>query len=149
MDASTFASMGNNHLVQNNFGVSVGGPLFGKKTFFFINYEGLRLAQARAQILTVPTQAEIAGDFSMSRVKIYDPTTAVKNPNYNPSLPTGPSNFPYTRSQFPNNQIPSDRINPLLESFLLKYVPQPNMMMAGAADSNNYLDVRTENHIQD
>jgi len=23
------------------------------------------------------------------------------------------------------------------------------MMMAGAADSNNYLDVRTENHIQD
>jgi len=42
-----------------------------------------------------------------------------------------------------------DRINPLLQSFLLKYVPQPNMMMAGAADSNNYLDVRNENHIQD
>src|SRR6267143_295217 len=149
MDASTFASMGNNHLVQNNFGASFGGPLIGKKTFFFVNYEGLRLAQADAQILTVPTQDEIKGDFSMSSVKIYDPTTAVKNPNYNPSLPTGPSNFPYTRSQFPDNQIPSDRINPLLESFLLKCVPQPNMMMAGAADSNNYLDVRTENHIQD
>src|SRR3989442_1330780 len=90
------------------------------------------------------------GDFSMSNVKIFDPTTAVKNPNYNPSLPTGPTNFPYTRSPFPNNQIPSDRINPLLQSFLLKYMPQPNMtMMAGAADSNNYLDVRNENHIQD
>jgi hypothetical protein len=150
MDASTFASMGNNHLVQNNFGASFGGPLIGKKTFFFVNYEGLRLAQADAQILTVPTQDEIKGDFSMSSVKIYDPTTAVKNPNYNPSLPTGPSNFPYTRSQFPNNQIPTGRINPLLESFLLKYLPQPNMMMmAGAADSNNYLDVRNENHIQD
>jgi hypothetical protein len=149
MDASTFASMGNNHLVQNNFGASFGGPLIGKKTFFFVNYEGLRLAQADAQILTVPTQDEIKGDFSMSKVKIYDPTTAVKNPNYNPSLPTGPSNFPYTRSQFNNNQIPSGRINPLLESFLLQYVPQPNMMMAGAADSNNYLDVRNENHIQD
>ena len=150
MDASTFESMGNNHLVQNNFGASLGGPLFGKKTFFFVNYEGLRLAQADAQILTVPTQAEIRGDFSMSNVKIYDPTTAVKNPSYNPSLPTGPSNFPYTRSQFPNNQIPTGRINPLLESFLLKYVPQPNMMMAaGTADSNNYLDVRNENHIQD
>jgi len=36
MDASTFASMGNNHLVQNNFGASFGGPLIGKKTFFFV-----------------------------------------------------------------------------------------------------------------
>ncbi|PYU75107.1 MAG: hypothetical protein DMG49_03600 [Acidobacteria bacterium] len=107
MDASTFASMGNKHLVQNNFGASFGGPLFGRRTFFFVNYEGLRLAQAEAQILTVPTQDEIMGDFSRSSVKIYDPTAAVKNPNYNPSLPTGPSNFPYTRSQFPNNQIPS------------------------------------------
>src|SRR5712691_5671461 len=149
MDASTFASMGNNHLVQNNFGASFGGPLIGKKTFFFVNYEGFRLAQADAQVLTVPTQDEIKGDFSMSNVEIYDPTTAVKNPNYNPSLPTGPSNFPYTRSQFNNNQIPSGRINPLLESFLLQYLPPPNMMMmAGASDSNNYLDVRTENHIQ-
>src|SRR6202040_1949064 len=113
MDASTFESMGNNHLVQNNFGASFGGPLFGKKTFFFANYEGLRLAQADAQILTVPTIAELQGDFSMSGVNIYDPTTAVKNPNYNPSLPTGSTNFPYTRSQFLNNQIPTNRINPL------------------------------------
>src|SRR2546429_4405110 len=107
MDGSTFASMGNNHLVQNNFGASFGGTLIVKKTLFFVNYEGLRLAQADAQILTVPTQDEIMGDFSISNVKIYDPTTAVKNPNFNPSLPTGPSNFPYTRTQFPNNQVPS------------------------------------------
>ena len=149
MDASTFGSMGNNHLVQNNFGASFGGPLIGKKTFFFANYEGLRLAQADAQTLTVPTQAEIQGDFSMSPMKIYDPTTAVANPNYNASLPTGPANFPYTRSQFTNNKIPSTRINPLLESFLLKYVPQPNMMMnPGQSDSNNYLDIRNEAHFQ-
>ena len=127
MDASPFQAMGNNHLVQNNFGASFGGPLLGrkKKTFFFLNYEGLRLAQADAQVLTVPTQAEIQGDFSMSNVKIYDPTTAVANPNYNPALPTGPSNFPYTRSQFPNNQIPGNRINPNLEAFLMQYVPSP------------------------
>ncbi len=149
MDASTFDSMGNNHLVQNNFGASFGGPLFGKKTFFFVNYEGLRLAQANAQILTVPTPDEAKGDFSTSSVKIYDPTTAVANPSYNPSLPTGPSNFPYTRAQFPNNQIPTNRINPLLEDFLMSYVPMANMMMvAGAADSNNYLDVRNEAHFQ-
>lgn len=149
MDASSFGSMGNNHLVQNNFGASFGGPLPGGKTFFFLNYEGLRLARADAQILTVPTQAEIQGDFSMSPTKIYDPTTAVANPSYDPTQPTGPSNYPYTRSQFSNNQIPSGRINPLLTAFLMQYVPMPNMMMmAGAADSNNYLDVRTETHFQ-
>jgi hypothetical protein len=152
LDASPFRSMGNNHLVQNNFGASFGGPLLGKdkRTFFFVNYEGFRLAQADAQILTVPSLAEIQGDFSMSPMNIYDPTTAVANPSYNPALPTGPSNFPYTRSQFTNNQIPSDRINQNLEAFLLKYVPQPNMMMTSmGADSNNYLDIRNETHHQD
>jgi Carboxypeptidase regulatory-like domain len=150
VDASTFGSMGNNHLVQNNFGASFGGPLVGKNTFFFLNYEGFRLSQADAQILTVPTEAELLGDFSMSSVKIYDPTTAVANPAFDPTKPTGPANFPYTRSQFPNNMIPSDRINPLLTSFLLKHVPRPNMMMmAGAPDSNNYLDIRNELHVQD
>ena len=148
MDASSFGSMGNNHLVQNNFGASFGGPLAGSKTFFFLNYEGLRLAQADAQILTVPTPAEIQGDFSMSPTKIYDPTTAAANASYDPTQPTGPSNYPYTRSQFSNNQIPSGRINPLLTAFLMQYVPMPNMMMNGAADSNNYLDVRTETHFQ-
>ncbi|HMI52800.1 MAG TPA: carboxypeptidase regulatory-like domain-containing protein [Candidatus Saccharimonadales bacterium] len=160
LDASTFASMGNNHLVQNNFGASFGGPLIGRNTFFFVNYEGLRLSQADAQILTVPTMAELQGDFSMSSAAIYDPTTAVPNPGYNSSLPTGPSNFPYTRSQFPGNVIPTDRINPLLEAFLMQYVPQPSMDMgnmgggmaggpsAAGVDSNNYLDVRNENHFQ-
>ncbi len=151
VDATTFGSMGNNHLVQNNFGASFGGPLLGrsKKTFFFLNYEGLRLAQTDAQILTVPTPAEIQGDFSMSSVKIYDPTAAVANPNYNPALPTGPNNYPYTRSQFSNNQIPSDRINPQLEAFLMQYMPMPNMMMGSGPDSNNYLDLRNETHYQD
>jgi hypothetical protein len=149
MDASTFASMGNNHLVQNNFGAAFGGPLMKKNTFFFVNYEGLRLAQADAQVLTVPTAAEIQGDFSMSGVKIYDPTTTVANPNFNPAKPTGANNFPYTRSQFPGNVIPANRFNPALEAFLLQYVPMPNMAMGSGPDSNNYLDVRNETHFQD
>jgi hypothetical protein len=147
MDASSFGSMGNNHLVQNNFGGSVGGPLFGKKTFFFVNYEGLRLSQADAQTLTVPTRDEIMGDFSMSGVNIYDPTTAVANPNYNPTQPVGPNNYPYTRQQFANNQIPEGRMNQQLQSFLLQVLPAPNMSMSGSGqDSNNYLDIRNETH---
>jgi len=152
MDASSFQSMGNNHLVQNNFGASFGGPLFGKdkRTFFFLNYEGLRLSQADAEVLTVPTRDEIMGDFSMNSAMIFDPTTAVANPSYDPTQPTGPSNFPYTRSQFPDNQIPSDRINQNVQAFLLQYLPEPNMMMEGmGADSNNYLDIRNETHYQD
>src|ERR1700757_5306654 len=151
LDASPFEAMGNKHLVQNNFGASFGGPLLGKKkqTFFFLNYESFRLAQADTQILTVPTPDEIAGDFSTSGVNIYDPTTAVANPNYNPTLPTGPSNHPYTRSQFQNNQIPSDRINPQLQALLLQYIPQPNMAMSSMGkDSNNYMDIRNEPHFQ-
>jgi hypothetical protein len=153
MDATSFGSMGNNHLVQNNFGGSFGGPLLGqsKKTFFFVNYEGLRLAQADAQTLTVPTPEEVQGDFSMNSAPIYDPTTAVANPAYDSNQPTGPSNFPYTRSQFPDNKIPADRINPQLEMFLMQYVPMPNMAMdmSTGVDSNNYLDIRNENHYQD
>jgi len=152
MDATTFGSMGNNHLVQNNFGASFGGPLLGKakKTFFFLNYEGLRLAQADAQTLTVPTPDEIQGDFSMSKSKIYDPTTAVANPAYDPGQPTGPNNYPYTRSQFEDNMIPMDRINPQLEAFLMQYLPMPNMMMDNSGvDSNNYLDIRNEAHRHD
>src|SRR5713101_4304238 len=152
LDATTFGSMGNNHLVQNNFGTSFGGPLLGKdkKTFFFLNYEGLRLVQANAQTLTVPTPDEIQGDFSMSKAQIYDPTTAVANPNYDPTQPTGPNNFPYTRSQFQDNKIPLDRINPQLQAFLMQHLPMPNMTMNDSGvDSNNYLDIRNENHSQD
>src|SRR5260221_12677095 len=82
MDASTFASMGNNHLVQNNYGASFGGPLVKRNTFFFVNYEGLRLVQADAQTLTGPTHQEIQGAFSMSSVKTYYPSTAAAKPGY-------------------------------------------------------------------
>ena len=133
MDATTFASMGNNHLVQNNFGASFGGPLIGKKTFFFVNFEGLRLSQADAQTLTVPTRDELMGDFSMSGQNVYDPTTAVANSNYNPSKPVGASNYPYTRAQFANNMIPANRINTQLQAFLLSVIPEPNMTWAWAA----------------
>ena len=149
LDATTFASMGNNHLVQNNFGGSFGGPLVKKKTFFFANYEGLRLAKADAQVLTVPTRDELMGDFSMSGQNIFDPKTAAANPAYNPNLPVGSTNYPYTRTQFANNQIPANRINPQLQAFLLNVIPEPNMDMGmGGADSNNYLDVRNEAHFQ-
>src|SRR5262249_13148401 len=62
LDARTWNEMpGATRLVQNNFGAAVGGPLYGKKTFFFANYEGLRKTMARTMTGTVPTARESAG----------------------------------------------------------------------------------------
>lgn len=154
LDATTFDSMGNNHLVQNDFGGSLGGPLGGKKTFFFANYEGLRLSQTDTQILTVPTQAEMNGDFSMSGVNVYDPTAnkspSASNPrpqfpgNVIPALCTNPNPTPSNCTINPNSPI-----NPTAWAFLQLYEPMPNMMMGSGPDSNNYLDARNETHFTD
>ncbi|HEY7615541.1 MAG TPA: carboxypeptidase regulatory-like domain-containing protein, partial [Terriglobales bacterium] len=166
MDATSFASMGNNHLVQNNFGASFGGPIVHSKTFFFVNYEGFRHAMADPVIDTVPEPMEIMGDFSMSGKDIYNPFSAHANPNYDPAKPVSPSNPQIIRDQFPGNVIPQNMINSAAQLFLEKYVPKPNtgMAMGGAAvgcgmtmmgsptvlgagtDCNNYLDQRNELH---
>ncbi len=58
MDAHSFNDMGmSNFLVQNNFGASLGGPVWHSgKTFFFLNYEGLRNVETIAMVDTVPTR---------------------------------------------------------------------------------------------
>ena len=166
MDAHSFNEMGGtNHLVQNNFGGSLGGPILpGKKTFFFVNYEALRHVQADTMTMTVATPEEASGDFSMSGVTIYDPATTVANPNYNPALPVSKQNPQFTRQPFPDNIIPQSRLSPVAVTMLTKYVPQPNLMMGmmggmtmmgqptvvgSGNDSNNYLDVRNEIHYTD
>jgi len=166
MDAHSFNEMGGtNHLVQNNFGASLGGPVLpGKKTFFFLNYEALRHVQANTMTMTVATPDEASGDFSMSGVTIYDPATTVPNPGYNPALPVSHQNPQFTRQPFPNNRIPTDRLSSVAVAMLTNYVPHPNLtmgMMGGSTmmgqptvvgsgnDSNNYLDVRNEVHSTD
>jgi Carboxypeptidase regulatory-like domain len=102
MDAHSFNQMGDsNFLVQNNFGASLGGPVWRKrKTFFFLNYEGFRNVETMVMVDTVPTPEEVSGDFSNSGVDICDPTTTAPNPNYNPSLPASKANPQYIRQQF-------------------------------------------------
>ena len=64
-------------LVQNQFGATFGGPLIKNRTFFFGAFEREPIRSAtQVQPFTVPTNAELGGDFSDPRLpKIYDPTT--------------------------------------------------------------------------
>ena len=165
MDAHSFNDMGGtNHLVQNNFGGSVSGPLTQKHTFFFLNYEALRHVQADTMTDTVPTALEVAGDFSQSGVTIYDPNTTVANSNYNPALPVSAQNPQFARQAFPGNKMPAGRMSAVSVAMLKQYVPQPNLsagmgsgvtmlgqptVVGSGNDSNNYLDVRNEVHDTD
>jgi hypothetical protein len=166
LDARTFNEMdSSSHLVRNNFGGSLGGPIVRNKSFFFANYEGLRLTQSMTMIQTVPTAEEVSGDFSMSGATIYNPFSSRPNPNFNPARPVSPGNPQVIRDPFPGNVIPQNMIDPAARLFLSKYLPRPNlemgmmgcgMTMMGAptvfgagADCNNYLDVRNMHHLTD
>jgi hypothetical protein len=166
LDARTFNEMdSSNHLVRNNFGAALGGPIVHNRTFFFVNYEGLRHTKSDTMVATVPTESEILGDFSASGATIYNPFSSRPNPNFDSSKPVSPANPQILRDVFNGNVIPGNLIDPAAASFLKKYIPRPNleagmmgcgMTMMGAptvlgagVDCNNYLDVRNEHHITD
>ncbi len=105
------------HLVRNEFGGSVGGPIVipklynGKnKSFFFFAYERFSLRQDSSQLVRVPTQAMRNGDFSGLvnsagiLQQLYDPATTQSAANN------------YARQPFPNNQIPLNRMSPLAKT---------------------------------
>ena len=76
---------------QNQFGGSLGGPIKKGNTFFFGDYEGLRLRQGITFTSSVPTLAMRTGNFA-GLSTIYDPTT---------------------RAPYPNNQIPVSAMDPV------------------------------------
>lgn len=165
MDARNFnEGEGSSHLVQNNFGASLGGPLPGGKTFFFVNYEGLRKRKAITAVATVPTEMAAMGDFADAGVNVFNPFSSRNNPNFDPSRPVSAANPQIFRDQFPGNVIPESLIHPVPAIMLSKYVPLPNTesgvggggghgghspTVGGGQDSNNYLDVRKHRHGQD
>jgi trimeric autotransporter adhesin len=100
-----------------DFGAGFGGPIKKDKTFFWWAAEGYRDGLSQNGNVRFPTPAERTGDFSKfvnatgAVVPIYDPLTG-------DSLGNG-------RTQFPNNQIPASRINPVALQ-ILKALPLPN-----------------------
>src|SRR5206468_2955351 len=58
-------------LTYNQYGFALGGPAWiprvyngHDRTFFFVNFEGFRQRLAQAVTTTVPTAAQLDGDFS-------------------------------------------------------------------------------------
>lgn len=88
LDAKNFFDQTRPEYRQNQFGVTLGGPVKlpgydgHNRTFFFGDYEGLRVRQGQTQTSTVPTDAHKAGDFS----DLIDYTTPALDINGIPAL---------------------------------------------------------------
>ena len=117
------------------FGGALGGRIKRDRTFFFMNYEGLRQGSPNNFLATVPLPAWKKGDFSnaidpQGRLDvIYDPLTTRPNPNQ-PGT--------YIRDAFPGNVIPAERIHPISAN-VVKYYPDPNIQGQTFGQVNNYL----------
>jgi hypothetical protein len=61
---NAFDFLGRQAYQQNQFGATLGGPIWKDHTFFFVDYEGLRIRQALPQLLLIPTPEMLGGDFS-------------------------------------------------------------------------------------
>jgi hypothetical protein len=137
LNASSYFSPINPEYIRNQFGGSIGGPIRKDKAFFFFDYEGTRNIQGLPSLTQVPTALEREGNFTESfpgapEVPIYDPNTTY----------TDPATGVTTRTQFPGNIIPQNRLNPIAVK-ILSYLPLPNVPGVLAAD---YVDVPRENY---
>lgn len=60
---SNFNELPRAPLIQNQFGGTIGGPIWKDKTFFFFGYEREVIHTTASVTSTVPTPAELGGDF--------------------------------------------------------------------------------------
>ena len=144
--------------LQNQFGGAIGGPLWKDHTFFFVNYEGYRNREGRLFTQTVPTAAELQGDFSALSTIIYDPLTQC-GAYGNPACTAAQlANTAPQRSPFPGNIIPAARINPVAKAYAnFPYFALPTdpgfvnnfNRYANAGGNNDQINVRGDQNISD
>jgi hypothetical protein len=90
---------------QHQFGATLGGPIINDRTFFFADYQGLRINQGQTYVSTVPSLLMRQGNFSEINRVIYDPLTG---------------------QPFPGNIIPTSRFDPASANIISQLYPTPN-----------------------
>jgi hypothetical protein len=141
-----FANQSKPPFRQNQYGFQMGGPLViphlydgrEKKTYVSGYWEGFRSTQGFTQFNSVPSTAELGGDFSdlltnqQARDSNGNPIVdALGRPVmvgqiYDPSS-TRIVNGQLVRDPFPGNIIPSDRLNAQALTYLKAFYPTPNL----------------------
>jgi hypothetical protein len=105
---------------RNEFGSTFGGPIRQDRTFFFGDYQGIRIRQPRTIVSTIPTLAQrnwvATGDFSDAGFTVFDPENMVGG----------------QRVAFPGNRIPANRLDPAAVK-MIALLPAPS---SGAATRN-------------
>jgi hypothetical protein len=141
LDARNFFAPGAEKLHRNQFGGAFGGPIRKDRTWFYVNYEGLREITAFTSAGYTPTATMFRGDLSAVNVPIYDPATY--------------SAATRTRQPFAGNIIPQNRINSVSARLLEYYLPgsdlnqRPNNLFANPRRSWNddQFGIRADNAI--
>jgi len=134
---------------MNEYGVTIGGPIWRNKIFLFGNYMGFRYSTlTKPQAMTIPTPAELCGDFSATGVNIYDPTTQVYGTAYSRTQfggGTGGANEQYAMNSTgvcvdqgtkAANVIPQGEISPVAK-YMQQYWAGAQYLNTGL--SNNYM----------
>lgn len=145
---------------RNQFGFTLNGPLAVPKlydgrgrTFFTLSYEGTRERVGRSYLRTLATAQRRLGDFSDlvdragNALTIYDPASTRANPLYDASRRVSRSNLEHVRDPFPNNRIPSQRLDSVALAANREY-PLPNTAV-GPFYRNNYWSNPSERNTPD
>jgi hypothetical protein len=114
LNANTYFAKAKPILRYNLFGGGVGGPIKKNKTHFFFNYEGKQQISAVTENLTIPTTAELSGNFVGSGATVKNPSTGVA---------------------FPGNMIPPSLFDPVGVK-LASFYPAPNVPGSGSSGVN-------------
>ena len=115
------------------YGGTVGHPIIRNKLFNFVAYEGWKQTDPSILLQTLPTDLERMGDFSQSLNTsgglrtIYDPWSTV----------TSADGKTISRTPFPNNIIPSGRLDPVAVGYA-QQLWKPNGPGIGPYHVNNY-----------
>src|SRR5580693_5211188 len=142
---------------QNQFGATGGGPIKKNRLFIFGDYQGTRIADSGGSVSNlgysgytqVPTAAMKAGNFSSLLGPSYtgtdvnnNPISVMKGAIYDPLSTvyqtTNGFQVPVTRTMFPGNIIPTNRMDPAWQKIIQLY-PNPNeAVITGNAPTNDY-----------